>query len=242
MKQLSNFWYVYKRVVNLTESFNASTFTPLYQRLRKIKVSSSAFTIIELLVVIVVIGILVTITIVSYTGIQTRAQSAAAISNLSANSIKIIAFGSSSGQYSTPDVMSGGQAEIKLNPDVYKYVSYCTNGSDFVLASQTKDDNKFYTKSSSTATQDNGINVLNPCNSLSISGTYSTTFANLPIASCAAESSTCTFTGTATIAYGYKPLGKFYAIANMSSPVSCNNTVFGDSAPNYGKFCYILYQ
>ena len=47
------------------------------------------FTIVELLVVIVVIGILAAITIVSYTGITTRANTAKALSN--ANSIQSVA-------------------------------------------------------------------------------------------------------------------------------------------------------
>lgn len=43
---------------------------------------SSGFTIVELLIVVVVIGILATITIVSYTGIQSRAREAQMKSNL----------------------------------------------------------------------------------------------------------------------------------------------------------------
>ncbi|MDK2899387.1 MAG: hypothetical protein PWQ10_574, partial [Patescibacteria group bacterium] len=52
-------------------------------RIRYSKLSSQAFTIVELLVVIVVIGILAAITIVSYTGITGKANEAAIQSELS---------------------------------------------------------------------------------------------------------------------------------------------------------------
>lgn len=48
------------------------------------KKSSSGFTIVELLIVIVVIGILAAITIVAYNGIQERAKSAAIVSRAEA--------------------------------------------------------------------------------------------------------------------------------------------------------------
>ncbi|MEI6054347.1 MAG: prepilin-type N-terminal cleavage/methylation domain-containing protein [Candidatus Saccharibacteria bacterium] len=49
------------------------------------KIKSKGFTIVELLVVIVVIGILAAITIVSYTGITTKAKASKALAN--ANSV-----------------------------------------------------------------------------------------------------------------------------------------------------------
>ena len=53
----------------------SKAFTPLRPRLRRVKVASPAFTIVELLVTIAVIGILVSITVVSYTAIITRVAS-----------------------------------------------------------------------------------------------------------------------------------------------------------------------
>lgn len=48
------------------------------------KKTSSGFTIVELLIVIVVIGILAAITIVAYNGIQNRASDAAVVADISA--------------------------------------------------------------------------------------------------------------------------------------------------------------
>ncbi|MGB4420211.1 MAG: prepilin-type N-terminal cleavage/methylation domain-containing protein [Candidatus Saccharimonadales bacterium] len=52
-------------------------FTPTSLKLRRVKLALPAFTIVELLVVIVVIGILAAITIVSYNGITKRATTSA---------------------------------------------------------------------------------------------------------------------------------------------------------------------
>ena len=57
-------------------------FTHSSPKLRRIKLASPAFTIVELLVVIVVIGVLAAITIVSYTGISNKATVASLTSDL----------------------------------------------------------------------------------------------------------------------------------------------------------------
>ncbi|MGB4420209.1 MAG: LamG-like jellyroll fold domain-containing protein [Candidatus Saccharimonadales bacterium] len=60
-----------------------SAFTPTSLKLRRVKLALPAFTIVELLVVIVVIGILAAITVVSYNGITNRAIIASIQSDLS---------------------------------------------------------------------------------------------------------------------------------------------------------------
>ncbi|MGB4420393.1 MAG: fibrinogen-like YCDxxxxGGGW domain-containing protein [Candidatus Saccharimonadales bacterium] len=57
-------------------------FTPTSLKLRRVKLALPAFTIVELLVVIVVIGILATITIVSYNGITNKAIASSLQSDL----------------------------------------------------------------------------------------------------------------------------------------------------------------
>ncbi|MEI7918053.1 MAG: fibrobacter succinogenes major paralogous domain-containing protein [Candidatus Saccharibacteria bacterium] len=76
-------------------------FTHASPRLRRIKVASPAFTIVELLVVIVVIGILAAITIVSYTGISQKAIVATLQSDLGNASKTIKLYQVEQGQFPT---------------------------------------------------------------------------------------------------------------------------------------------
>lgn len=62
---------------------------------------SSAFTIVELLVVIVIIGILATISLVLYSGIQARANTAAIQANLNINSNLLEMYKAEYGSYPT---------------------------------------------------------------------------------------------------------------------------------------------
>lgn len=70
------------------------------------KNESKGFTIIELIVVMVVIGILVTIMIVSYSGIQQRSRDATRDSDITQLKIAIEKYHADESQY--PDVCSGG--------------------------------------------------------------------------------------------------------------------------------------
>ena len=213
------------------------------------KSKQNGFTIVELLIVIVVIAILAAIVIVAYNGVQQRARSSAAALDLSLYGGKMQYGASTSGTgqypttldvYNTPDYTIG-----PVTQGNYSLMSYCaSNNNGFVLAAQTKDGNKYYVKSSNNVIQDNTINVASPCAGLNVknvdASTPSTTFVGMPSTSCATENTTCTFTGTVSIAYGSAAQGKFTAITNMTSPVSCANTTFGDPAVGYGKACYLL--
>lgn len=70
--------------------------------------NSKGFTIVELLIVIVVIGILAAITIVSYTGIQSKARTAASVSTVDQVRIKTAIWNASLGAY--PDL-----AQLRTN-------------------------------------------------------------------------------------------------------------------------------
>jgi prepilin-type N-terminal cleavage/methylation domain-containing protein len=74
--------------------------------MQKAWAAKKGFTIIELLVCIVVIGILVTIMIVSYSGIQQRSRDSERGSDITTLKIAIEKYHSERGSY--PDVCSGG--------------------------------------------------------------------------------------------------------------------------------------
>ncbi|MNQ11705.1 Type II secretion system protein G precursor [compost metagenome] len=74
------------------------------------KNKNSGFTIVELLIVIVIIGILAAITIVAYNGIQTRAKSSAVQSLVDTLESKAKAYQSITGQYPTADQLKYNQA------------------------------------------------------------------------------------------------------------------------------------
>ncbi|MDK2899352.1 MAG: hypothetical protein PWQ10_539, partial [Patescibacteria group bacterium] len=76
------------------------------KRTNKNKNNHQAFTIVELLVVIVVIGILATITIVSYTGITSRANETAIKSELSNASTKLNLYYATYSSYPTTTGLS----------------------------------------------------------------------------------------------------------------------------------------
>jgi prepilin-type N-terminal cleavage/methylation domain-containing protein len=72
----------------------------------KTRRDQTGFTIVELLIVIVVIGILAAITIVAYNGIQTRARTAEKVSDLSAVMTQLEMFYGDKGYYPRIDRLS----------------------------------------------------------------------------------------------------------------------------------------
>jgi len=103
--------------------------------------STSGFTIVELLVVIVVIGILAAITIVSYTGITSRATVAVIQSDLTNASGQLKIYQATYGSYPTAltnNCPSAPTADntlcLKSSPN-NTYSNYLSNGTTFALTS-----------------------------------------------------------------------------------------------------------
>ncbi|NTW61560.1 prepilin-type N-terminal cleavage/methylation domain-containing protein [Candidatus Saccharibacteria bacterium] len=95
----------------------------------------SGFTIVELLVVIVIIGILATISIVSYAGISQRAIAASLISNLSDTAKQLNLYQITNGTYpnSLSQLNNGSGAQPSPNTNLSYSVTNSTNPQVFCI-------------------------------------------------------------------------------------------------------------
>lgn len=100
---------------------------------------NQAFTIVELLIVIVVIGILAAIVIVAYQGVTSRANDAAVQSDLRGLASKIAQFQAVSPTSAVPTATEDELAPIlRVNKKSYYVgaagtVTYCRNDTDFAV-------------------------------------------------------------------------------------------------------------
>ena len=77
-------------------------------KIKPVSKSKSGFTIVELLIVIVVIGILAAITIVAFNGVQNKAKVSAIQSELSQANKKIVAYAALNSDQYPPDLAAAG--------------------------------------------------------------------------------------------------------------------------------------
>lgn len=117
--------------------------------MRVAKTNTSGFTIVELLIVIVVIGILAAITVVAFNGIQNRANDTAIQSDFRSVASKIEAYKAINGAYPTVAQMTNGDAGIKLTRTAYDTgvhnVYYCqpVNQDIYSLNAQSKSGKRY---------------------------------------------------------------------------------------------------
>lgn len=117
----------------------------------------NGFTIVELLTVIIVIGILATITVVAYNGIQDRATDVSVKSDLKSLSEKIMIFESRNGYYpentsELADLEAKASREAYLTEATYDNFAYCAYHPDeedalVAIGAVTKSEKIFYSYS-----------------------------------------------------------------------------------------------
>lgn len=152
--------------------------------------SKNGFTIVELLIVIVVIGVLATITIATYNGVQNRAYDVAIQSDLSNYAKKVEAFRADSGSlmaivladFEALGLKASAGAYV-ISPTVTRNYIYCPNlnNTDYAVVAKSKSGNAFIIRNSTsiqpfTSSWTSGTTAGSLCDSIDgAGGTYNTT-------------------------------------------------------------------
>lgn len=127
------------------------------------------FTIVELLIVIVVIGILAAIVIVAYNGIQNRANDTAVQSDLANFSKKINLINVETGTY--PTVLDSTMG-LKFSRSSYRTTSnnvyYCADSTGFAIAARAKTGTFMYSSQSGQGTYAGAWSGADFCGSVSL--------------------------------------------------------------------------
>lgn len=97
------------------------------------------FTIVELLIVIVIIGILAAITIVAYNGIQNRANDAAVQTDLRNFGNKVQTFTAINGRLPTTPELDTLGLKISTGSYGYNYTPTGSNGYNFIYCARNSD-------------------------------------------------------------------------------------------------------
>ena len=153
-----------------------------------LKQKQTGFTIVELLIVIVVIGILAAITIVAYNGIQNRANDTAVQSDLRQLASKVMEQHALTGDYpiatspaNIPGIPTFTFSKSSYDISVYN-VYYCTGiisgQREFTVAAASKSGKKFMYRSHGGAGEYTGTwsNSAVICPGVGFTGGYTHTF------------------------------------------------------------------
>jgi prepilin-type N-terminal cleavage/methylation domain-containing protein len=137
------------------------------------KKTTSGFTIVELLIVIVVIGILAAITIVAYNGIQNRAQNTSVQNDMVAMAKKIELQAADTGSYQPISTTTG----IKINRSAFdtalNNLYYCrnTDTNQYAIAARSKPGKNYKIVNGVLDETPNKLYGADTCNLLNPAGT-----------------------------------------------------------------------
>lgn len=131
--------------------------------------STSGFTIVELLIVIVIIGILAAITVVAYNGIQNRGYDTSVQSDLRniAKKLELSRIDSTTDSYPTTNATLNTAVGIKVNKNAYVTTPSATynllmcfpttlNPTEYALLAQSKSGKKLFIRTGGVVTEYTG--------------------------------------------------------------------------------------
>ena len=123
---------------------------------------TKGFTIIELLVVIVIIGILAAITIVAYNGISGRAKVVAMSADLKTASSKLETDKAATGTYPASAAEADGGAGLKTSPgnSFTYYADYRGQPSSYCITGTIAGNSQAYTASSAHGTKEGQCEIV----------------------------------------------------------------------------------
>lgn len=111
-----------------------------HSKVKNSRLSNTGFTIVELLIVIVIIGILAAITIVAYNGIQNRANDTTVQNDLVAMAKKIELEAATTGNYQVLTPATGIRISKSAFDTAENNLYYCrnTNTNKYAIAARSK--------------------------------------------------------------------------------------------------------